>query len=125
MLLLAIGTMLITLMSRIVIETGLFWVGPTFWPKEIFISLLGRGMLSAKSFFWTEVMSPDLLWRFARKHHALYGELASDGPGHQGNTRGWKGQMVPLAGGCAHGEYSRVGSGQSLSELHAWPIVDG
>jgi hypothetical protein len=57
-LLLAIGTMLITLMSRIVTETGLFWVGPTFWPKEIFASLLGRGLVSARSFFWTEVMSP-------------------------------------------------------------------
>jgi len=57
-LLLAVGTMLITLMARIVTETGLFWVGPSFWPKEMFSSLLGRGIVSAKSFFWTEVMSP-------------------------------------------------------------------
>jgi hypothetical protein len=57
MVLLAIGTMLLTLMSRIVVETGLFWVGPTFWPKEIFISLLGKGLLSTRSFFWTQVLS--------------------------------------------------------------------
>ena len=55
--LLGVGTMLITLMSRIVAETGLFWVGPTFWAKEIFITLLGRGVVGMRSFFWTEVTS--------------------------------------------------------------------
>lgn len=51
------GTMLVTLMARIVAETGLFFVGPVFWPNQIFSSLLGKGLVGVKSFFWTETIS--------------------------------------------------------------------
>ncbi len=55
--LLAAGTMLVTLMSRIVAETGLFFVGPVFWPNQIFSTLLGRGIVSVRSFYWSEFIS--------------------------------------------------------------------
>jgi hypothetical protein len=56
-LLLAVGTMLVTLMARIVAETGLFFVGPIFWPNQIFSTLLGAKLVSLKSFYWTQVTS--------------------------------------------------------------------
>jgi hypothetical protein len=55
--LLAVGTMLVTLMARIVAETGLFFVGPIWWPNELFSTLLGAKLVSMKSFFWTQVVS--------------------------------------------------------------------
>jgi len=51
------GTMLVTLMARIVAETGLFFVGPVFWPNHIFAALLGKGVVGMKSYFWTETIS--------------------------------------------------------------------
>jgi hypothetical protein len=56
-LLLGLGTMLVTLMARIVAETGLFFVGPIWWPNQFFSTLLGAKLVSLKSFYWTQVTS--------------------------------------------------------------------
>jgi hypothetical protein len=56
-LLLAVGTMLLTLMARIVAETGLFYVSPIWWADRFFSTLLGAKYLSMKSFYWTQVTS--------------------------------------------------------------------
>ncbi len=57
LLLLGVGTMLVTLMARIVAETGLFYVNVGFWPRDLFGALLGRGVLNAKNYLWTEYLS--------------------------------------------------------------------
>jgi hypothetical protein len=57
LLLLGLGTMLVTLMARIVTETGLFFVGPIWWPNAFFSTLLGPKLVSVQSFFWTQVTS--------------------------------------------------------------------
>jgi hypothetical protein len=57
LLLLGLGTMLVTLMARIVTETGLFFVGPAFWPNQFISNLLGAKFVSMKSFYFTEVIS--------------------------------------------------------------------
>ena len=56
-LLLALGAMLVTLMARIVVETGLFFVGPIFWPNQIFTTLLSAKLLSLKTMYWTQITS--------------------------------------------------------------------
>jgi hypothetical protein len=57
MLLLGLGTMLVTLMARIVAETGLFFVGPIWWPNHFFSTLLGVNVVSVKSFYWSQIAS--------------------------------------------------------------------
>ncbi|HVX84733.1 MAG TPA: DUF6785 family protein [Phycisphaerae bacterium] len=57
LLLLGVGLMLWTLMARIVAETGLFWVGPTWWPTNFFTSLLGPRVVDMVSYYWVQVIS--------------------------------------------------------------------
>jgi hypothetical protein len=57
LLLLALGTMVVTLMSRIVAESGLFFVGPMWWPKEFIASLVGPKVVSALSFQWSQIVT--------------------------------------------------------------------
>jgi hypothetical protein len=56
LLLLGVGAMLLTLMSRIVAETGLFYVSPIFWPRDFFSALIGKAA-GMKNYLWTEMLS--------------------------------------------------------------------
>ncbi len=56
-LLLFLGTVLVTLMARIVAETGLFFVGPMWWPTAFVSSLLGPHVVSSATFYWTQIIS--------------------------------------------------------------------
>lgn len=56
-LLLFLGTVLITLMSRIVAETGLFFVGPMWWPNDFMKGLLTAKLMSTTSMLWTQIVS--------------------------------------------------------------------
>jgi len=56
-LLLGLGTVLMTLMARVVAETGLFFVGPTWWPSNLMSALLGPKVVSSLSFYWTQIIS--------------------------------------------------------------------
>ncbi|HUO08513.1 MAG TPA: DUF6785 family protein [Phycisphaerae bacterium] len=56
-LLLGVGTVLMTLMARIVAETGLFFVGPTWWPGNLIGSLLGPKLVNALNYYWSQVIS--------------------------------------------------------------------
>jgi hypothetical protein len=85
MLMLLIGTMLVTLMARIVAETGLFYVGPIWWPNQFFSTLLGARLVSMRSFFWTQVTSRiffadlrETLMPFAADSMRMGQELKSD-----------------------------------------------
>jgi hypothetical protein len=53
--LLALGTMLVTLMARIVAESGLFYVGPMWWPQQFIAALIGPKIVNQVSFYWAEV----------------------------------------------------------------------
>ncbi len=55
--LLALGTVLVLLMARVVAETGLFFVGPMWWPTGFVSSLLGPQVVSTASFYWTQIVS--------------------------------------------------------------------
>ena len=55
--LLFVGTVLITLMSRIVAETGLFFVGPMWWANDFMQALLPARWFSMKSMLWTQITS--------------------------------------------------------------------
>lgn len=55
-LLLGLGAMLIVLMSRIVAETGLFFVGPSFWPPQMIAALVGPKLVSAASYYWSQIV---------------------------------------------------------------------
>jgi hypothetical protein len=57
LILLAVGAMLVTLMARIVAETGLFFVNVNFWPRDFLNSLLGKSLLSTRSDLWTQITS--------------------------------------------------------------------
>lgn len=58
LLLLGVGTMLVTLMARIVAETGLFFVNVNFWPRDLLGTLLGKSsLLNARSYLWSEIIS--------------------------------------------------------------------
>jgi hypothetical protein len=56
-LLLGLGMMLVTLMGRIVAETGLFWVGPMWWPSNFISALIGPKLVNMVSYYWSEVIS--------------------------------------------------------------------
>jgi len=56
-LLLFLGTVLITLMSRIVAETGLFFVGPMWWPSDFIKHLFTWRLINAPSMLWTQITS--------------------------------------------------------------------
>jgi len=57
LLLLGLGTMLVTLMARIVAESGLFFVGPMWWPQSFIAALVGPKLVSAVSFQWTQIVT--------------------------------------------------------------------
>jgi hypothetical protein len=57
LLLLALGTMLVTLMARIVAESGLFFVGPMWWPQQFIAALVGPKLVNTLSFYWTQVVT--------------------------------------------------------------------
>jgi hypothetical protein len=56
-LLLGLGTVLMTLMARIVAETGLFFVGPTWWPSNLMAALVGPKFVSTLNFYWAQIIS--------------------------------------------------------------------
>ncbi|MGN6367365.1 MAG: DUF6785 family protein [Phycisphaerae bacterium] len=55
--LIGVGTVLMTLMARIVAETGLFFVGPTWWPTNLIGSLIGPKLVNALNFYWSQLIS--------------------------------------------------------------------
>ncbi len=56
-LLLGLGVMLMTLMSRVVAETGLFFVGPMWWPQQFILTLLGPKITTMASLYWSQIVS--------------------------------------------------------------------
>ena len=57
LLLMAVGTVMVTLMARIVAETGLFFVSPSWWGSSFFASLLAPKFITTQSFYWTQIVS--------------------------------------------------------------------
>ena len=55
--LLAVAAMLVTLMARIVAETGLFYVNVNFWPRDFLGTLLGKAPSAPAATFWTQMIS--------------------------------------------------------------------
>ncbi len=96
-LLLAIGTMLVTLMARIVAETGLFYVGPIWWANDFFTTLLSTAIISKASMLWVQITSRlffadlrETLMPYAANALRMGQEIKSrEGPeGEAGGTRG-------------------------------------
>lgn len=56
-LLLLVGTVMTTLMARIVAETGLFYVNPNWWGCQFFDSLASSKLLTGASAYWTQIVA--------------------------------------------------------------------